>query len=77
MSNVTGGHKVGGFHQVAELALKQVEVSAGDLAWVSTDATHGFVNEGDEPAIWLEAQSPVPPDSDAFFFPDDWRALPR
>jgi osmoprotectant transport system permease protein len=27
-SNVTGGHKVGGFHQVLELALKQVEVSA-------------------------------------------------
>jgi osmoprotectant transport system permease protein len=27
-SNVTGGHKVGGFHQVLELALKQIEVSA-------------------------------------------------
>ena len=27
VSNVTGGHKVGGFHQVFELALKQVEVS--------------------------------------------------
>jgi osmoprotectant transport system permease protein len=27
-SNVTGGHKVGGLHQVLELALKQVEVSA-------------------------------------------------
>jgi osmoprotectant transport system permease protein len=26
-SNVTGGHKVGGFHQVLELALKQIEVS--------------------------------------------------
>jgi len=56
---------------------EQVEVGAGDLAWVSTDATHGFVNEHDEPAIWIEAQSPVPPDSDAFFFPDDWRALAR
>jgi quercetin dioxygenase-like cupin family protein len=56
---------------------EEVEVGAGDLAWVSTDATHGFVNERDEPAIWLEAQSPVPPDSEAFFFPDDWRALPR
>ncbi len=28
VSNVTGGHKVGGFDQVLELALKQVEVSA-------------------------------------------------
>lgn len=26
-SNVTGGHKVGGIHQVLELALKQIEVS--------------------------------------------------
>jgi quercetin dioxygenase-like cupin family protein len=53
------------------------EVGAGDLLWAGVDATHGFVNERDEPAIWLEAQSPVPPDSDAFFFPDDWRTLPR
>jgi hypothetical protein len=41
------------------------------------DGTHGFVNERDEPARWLEVQSPVPPDSDAFFFPADWRALPH
>jgi quercetin dioxygenase-like cupin family protein len=54
-----------------------VEVAAGDLLWAGVDATHGFVNERDEPATWLEAQSPVPPDSAAFFFPDDWRALPR
>jgi osmoprotectant transport system permease protein len=31
-SNVTGGHKVGGFHQVLELALKQIEVSVAALA---------------------------------------------
>jgi quercetin dioxygenase-like cupin family protein len=55
----------------------QVEVGAGDLAWLSVDGTHGFVNERDEPATWLEVQSPVPPDSEAFFFPDDWRALPH
>lgn len=54
-----------------------VEVAAGDLLWAGVDATHGFVNERDEPATWLEAQSPVPPDSEAFFFPDEWRALPR
>lgn len=51
-------------------------VGEGDLVWVSTDATHGFVNESDTPARWLEVQSPVPPDTDAFFFPDDWRDLP-
>jgi osmoprotectant transport system permease protein len=28
VSNVTGGHKVGGFEQVLELSLKQIEVSA-------------------------------------------------
>ena len=41
------------------------------------DSGYVAVNEAGEPAVWLEAQSPVPPDSDAFFFPDDWRALPR
>jgi osmoprotectant transport system permease protein len=32
VSNVTGGHKVGGFEQVVELALKQIEVSVVALA---------------------------------------------
>lgn len=32
VSNVTGGHKVGGFEQVLELALRQIEVSALALA---------------------------------------------
>lgn len=52
-------------------------VGEGDLVWVSTDATHGFVNERDEAARWLEVQSPVPPDAEAFFFPDDWKSLPN
>lgn len=56
---------------------EEVRVGEGDLAWVSVDATHGFVNEREEPAVWLEVQSPVPPDSEAFFFPDDWRSLPH
>jgi quercetin dioxygenase-like cupin family protein len=55
----------------------EVEVGAGDMVWTGVDATHGFINRRNEPATWLEAQSPVPPDSNAFFFPDDWRALPR
>jgi mannose-6-phosphate isomerase-like protein (cupin superfamily) len=50
-------------------------IKEGDLVWASTNGTHGFVNERDEPARWIEVQSPVPPTSDAFFFPDDWRAL--
>jgi quercetin dioxygenase-like cupin family protein len=53
----------------------EVEVAAGDLIWAGVDTTHGFVNERGESATWLEAQSPVPPDSEAFFFPDDWRTL--
>jgi osmoprotectant transport system permease protein len=32
VSNVTGGHKVGGFEQVLELALRQIEVSVVALA---------------------------------------------
>jgi quercetin dioxygenase-like cupin family protein len=55
---------------------EDVVVSAGDLVWTGVDSTHAFVNEGDVPVRWLEVQSPVPPDSDAFFFPKDWRVLP-
>jgi mannose-6-phosphate isomerase-like protein (cupin superfamily) len=54
----------------------EVPVEAGDLVWVGVDSTHGFVNEHDRPVRWLEVQSPVPPDSDAFFFPEDWKGLP-
>lgn len=49
-----------------------VHMSAGDLAWTSVNATHGFVTDGDEPVRWLEVQAPQPPRSHAFFFPDDW-----
>ncbi|KMO66987.1 Cupin domain protein [Mycolicibacterium chlorophenolicum] len=49
----------------------------GDLVWVSTDGTHGFINENNVDARWIEVQSPVPPTSDAFFFPDDWKNLPE
>jgi quercetin dioxygenase-like cupin family protein len=54
----------------------EVLVEAGDLIWLGVDSTHGFINEHDEPIRWLEVQSPVPPDSDAFFFPEDWKGLP-
>lgn len=52
-------------------------MAAGDMVWTGVDATHAFINRRDEPATWLEAQSPVPPDPGGFFFPEDWRALPR
>jgi len=54
---------------------KEVTVSAGDLVWTGTDATHGFINLNDEPVRWIEVQSPVPPRSNAFFFPADWSKL--
>jgi quercetin dioxygenase-like cupin family protein len=54
---------------------QDVPVGAGDLIWLGVDSTHGFINEHNEPVRWLEVQSPVPPDSDAFFFPADWKGL--
>jgi hypothetical protein len=55
----------------------EVDVATGDMVWTGVDATRGFINRRDESATWLETQSPVPPDSGAFFFPGDWRALSR
>ncbi|WP_329536995.1 cupin domain-containing protein (plasmid) [Streptomyces sp. NBC_01450] len=51
-------------------------IQTGDLVWAGTNGTHGFVNEREEPARWVEVQSPIPPTSDGFFFPDDWRKVP-
>lgn len=53
-----------------------VEIAAGDLVWTSVNGTHGFVNSGDVPLRWLEVQAPLPPASNALFFPKDWDALP-
>jgi quercetin dioxygenase-like cupin family protein len=47
----------------------------GDLVWISVGGTHGFVNENDEPARWIEVQSPIPPSSGGFYFPEDWLCL--
>jgi mannose-6-phosphate isomerase-like protein (cupin superfamily) len=62
---------------VGTLDGQQVTVGAGDLLWMSVDGTHGFVNNCDQPVRFLEVQSPVPPDAEAFFFPEDWQRLPR
>jgi quercetin dioxygenase-like cupin family protein len=56
---------------------KEEVTEPGDLVWVSSGATHGFINESDEAAKWIEVQSPVPPPAHAFYFPDDWRAVPE
>jgi mannose-6-phosphate isomerase-like protein (cupin superfamily) len=53
----------------------KVRVSAGDLVWTGVSSSHGFINDGDEPVRWIEAQAPVPPSADAFFFDDDWKKL--
>jgi mannose-6-phosphate isomerase-like protein (cupin superfamily) len=53
----------------------QVTTYTGDLVWIGVGGTHGFVNENEEPARWIEVQAPVPPTSDGFYFPDDWLCL--
>lgn len=50
-----------------------VRVRAGDLVWMGVNASHGFVNDGDEPVRWLEVQAPNPPSAHAFLFEDDWK----
>jgi quercetin dioxygenase-like cupin family protein len=52
-----------------------VDVTAGDLIWMGTNSSHGFVNLGDEPVRWLEVQAPAPPRSHALIFEDDWKSL--
>lgn len=52
-----------------------VDVAAGDLVWMGTGSSHGFVNLGDGPVRWLEVQAPAPPRSHAMLFEDDWKAL--
>ncbi|QBI20894.1 cupin domain-containing protein [Egibacter rhizosphaerae] len=55
---------------------EEVRIAAGDVIWTGVGATHGFVSTGTEPLRWLEVQAPMPPPREAFFFPDDWAALP-
>lgn len=51
------------------------ELAAGDLMFAGVNTSHGFTNSGDVPVRWIEAQAPVPPASDAFFFEEDWERL--
>lgn len=52
---------------------EEVRVRAGDIVWTGVNATHAFINDGTEPLRWIEAQSPIPPTANAFFFFDDWK----
>ncbi|MFD7439453.1 cupin domain-containing protein [Streptomyces sp. NPDC059861] len=66
---ITSGEKRG------TLDGKEEVIETGDLVWAGRKGTHGFVNERDRSARWIEVQSPPPPTSDGYFVPDDWRKL--
>ena len=36
---------------------------------------HGFSAVGEAPVRWIEAQAPLPPAANGFFFHDDWLKL--
>jgi mannose-6-phosphate isomerase-like protein (cupin superfamily) len=59
----------------AELDGQTLEVHAGDLVWAGVGGSHGFTAIGGEPVRWIEAQSPLPPASNAFIFEQDWARL--
>lgn len=54
---------------------ERVEVQAGDMVFAPVGGAHGFTNSGDIPVRWIEAQSPLPPASNGFFFHSDWKKL--
>ena len=57
----------------ASLGGEEHDVGPGDLLFLGVNASHGIRCTGDDPVRWIEVQSPKPPQSDAFFFEDDWR----
>jgi mannose-6-phosphate isomerase-like protein (cupin superfamily) len=63
------GHAVGSFDG------EQVPIGPGDLVFAGVGASHGFSAVGDTPVRWIEAQAPLPPTSNGFFFHDDWAKL--
>ena len=54
---------------------ERVPIHAGDLVFAGVGASHGFSAVGTEPVRWIEAQAPLPPAQNAFFFHDDWLKL--
>jgi mannose-6-phosphate isomerase-like protein (cupin superfamily) len=54
---------------------ERVEVGVGDLVFAPVGGSHGFTSIGDRPVRWIEAQAPLPPPSDGFYFHSDWAGL--
>jgi mannose-6-phosphate isomerase-like protein (cupin superfamily) len=54
---------------------ERVEVGPGDLVFAPVGGSHGFTNIGDGPVRWIEAQAPLPPAADGFYFHNDWAQL--
>ncbi|MHB8691017.1 MAG: cupin domain-containing protein [Solirubrobacteraceae bacterium] len=54
---------------------ERVPVKAGDLVFAAVGASHGFSAVGEAPVRWIEAQAPLPPAANGFFFHDDWLKL--
>jgi quercetin dioxygenase-like cupin family protein len=52
-----------------------MDIAAGDLVFAGVGASHGFRAIGDRPVRWIEAQAPLPPAEDGFFFHADWAKL--
>jgi len=56
---------------------ERVPIADGDLVFAGVGASHGFTADGEEPVRWIEAQSPLPPAANGFFFRSDWEKLDR
>lgn len=54
---------------------QRVPIEAGDLVFAGVGASHGFSAVGEAPVRWIEAQAPLPPPSNGFFFHNDWAKL--
>jgi len=54
---------------------ERVPIRAGDLVFAGVGASHGFSAVGEQPVRWIEAQAPLPPASNGFFFHNDWAKL--
>jgi quercetin dioxygenase-like cupin family protein len=60
---------------VASFDGERMPVGPQDLVFAPVGASHGFSAAGEEPVRWIEAQAPLPPASDGFFFHEDWGKL--
>jgi quercetin dioxygenase-like cupin family protein len=54
---------------------ERVPIAPGDMVFAGVGASHGFSAAGTGPVRWIEAQAPLPPASNGFFFHEDWDKL--